>query len=473
MSAPANQADPETLALLERRTKLGYGAAEMGLVAAEVLIELYLLKFYNVVVGLAPLYTGLALGIAMIWDAVSDPLMGEISDQTSHPWGRRRPWLLPGAFALAATVIVIFNPPGIGSTAGQFFYLLFSYLALTTAMTVIGVPHLALGGEMSFDRDERTEIFGYRRLWSTLGLFAGISLPAIVLWLLGGTGSENGDASEGLASIGAALLIVITAIVTLRSTRDQDQPNAGRTDSLRIGHLLKAQFDVARGPIFRFLLAAFIVAGVGRALNASLAFYYYEFRLGFTLEQTVPFILMPFTLGLLGSIPFWVKMSAHFGKRMPAILGVVLLGALISVFYPILPRGIFFGPVTIAIIGGFLAGAIILMESLVADVVDVDELETGFNREGLHFGMWKMGIKMSRAGGLLLSGVLLQMIGFDASLSEQTAAVAKGIGWIFGPGVGGLFIVGALLLLRFPLTDAKHREIQAELLQRRAERAGD
>lgn len=459
--------------MLDRRTKLGYGAAEMGLVGAEVLIELYLLKFYHVVVGLDPLWAGLALGVAMVWDAVNDPLMGEISDQTAHPAGRRRPWLMPGAFALAVTLIVIFNPPGLGSTAAKFSYLLFSYLALTTAMTVIGVPHLALGGELSFDRDERTEVFGYRRLYSTLGLLVGTALPALVLAAMGSDYShDTGGVSQGTASVAAGVIIVISTAITLRSTRGLDRVLRERTDSLRPGHLLKAQLEVARGPLFRWLLAAFIVAGVGRALNASLAFYYYEYRLEFSEKQTVAFILFPFILGLLASIPCWVALSRRFGKRMPAIGGVVGLGLLISAFYPFLPAGQFLGPVVIAIVGGFLGGSIILMESLVADVVDVDELETGFNREGLHFGMWRMGTKLSRAGGLLLSGVLLQQfVGFDASTPAQAPGVAERIGWIFGPGVGGLLVLGALLLLRFPLTDSAHRRIQAELAVRRAERA--
>lgn len=458
--------------MLDRRTKLGYGAAEMGLVGAEVLIELYLLKFYHTVVGLDPLWAGLALGVAMVWDAVSDPLMGEISDQTAHPAGRRRPWMMPGALALAVTVIVIFNPPGLGSIVAKFFYLLFSYLALTTAMTVIGVPHLALGGELSFDRDERTAVFGYRRLYSTLGLFVGTALPALALWMLGGDSSSDTTwSSQGLGSVGAALIIVISTWVTVRSTRGLDRPLTARTDSLQPGHLLKAQLDVARGPVFRWLLAAFVIAGVGRALNASLAFYYYEYRLEFSEKQTVAFILIPFILGLLGSIPCWVALSRRFGKRMPAILGVVGLGVLISVFYPILPAREFFGPVTIAVVAGFLGGSIILMESLVADVVDVDELETGFNREGLHFGMWRMGVKLSRAGGLLLSGILLQrFVGFDTSVHDQAPGVAERIGWIFGPGVGVLLILGALTLLRFPLTESIHRRIQTELVARRAER---
>jgi GPH family glycoside/pentoside/hexuronide:cation symporter len=441
----------------------------MGLVGAEVLIELYLLKFYNVAVGLPPFYTALALGVAMVWDAVSDPLMGEISDQTAHRAGRRRPYLLPGALALALTLAVIFNPPGMESTAAKFIFLLCSYLGITTAMTVIGVPHLALGGELSFDRDERTEIFGYRRLFTTLGLLVGVLLPALALRMVDG---DDGQAqSRGIAAIAAGFLIVATAAITFHSTRGLDHGLERRTDSLRLGHLLRAQIGVARSRTFRWLLIAFIVAGLGRAINASLALYYYEYRLQLTESDTILYILLPFFLSILVSIPGWVYLSRRFGKRGPAVLGVLGLGVLISIFYPILPAGRFEGPIFIAILGGLFGGSLILLESLVADVVDVDELETGFNREGLYFGMWRMGTKLSRAGGIVLSGILLHVIGFDADLALQAPDVASRIGWIFGPGVGALLVLGALLLLRFPLSDEAHRRIQRQLSETRARRA--
>jgi len=86
--------------------------------------------------------------------------------------------------------------------------------------------------------------------------------------------------------------------------------------------------------------------------------------------------------------------------------------------------------------------------------------------------MWRMGTKLSRAGGIVLSGLLLHVIGFDADLARQTPEVANRIGWIFGPGVGALLVLGALLLLRFPLTDEAHRRIQRQLAQTRAQRAG-
>jgi GPH family glycoside/pentoside/hexuronide:cation symporter len=451
-------------------TKLGYSSAELGLVAVEVLIEIYLLKFYHVVVGLPSALTGLALAIAIVWDAVSDPIMGELSDATRHRAGRRRPYILPGAVALALAFIAIYNPPDIDSNLFKFLYLLVSYLCVTTAMTVAGVPHIALGGELSFDRNERTEIFGYRRLFTTAGLLLGTILPALVLRFLGGE-EDLGSirSSRSLTSILLAAPIVLTAWITTRSTRGLDRP-LDRSEPARLRsllHLLRAQLAGLRNPVFLPLLLPFVIAGMGRAINASIALYYYEYRLGISESDTILYVLLPFFICILASVPVWVIVSKRFGKKWPAFSGTLGLGLLVCIAYPILPAGELTGPVFVAIFGGFLAGSIIIYESLVADVVDYDELKKGWNREGLYFGLWKMGVKLSRALGLALSGFLLGAIGFDESVVVQSEAVKRSLGFLFGPGVGFFLVVACVVFVFFPLTDARHRRVQALLRERR------
>ncbi len=268
-------------------------------------------------------------------------------------------------------------------------------------------------------------------------------------------------------------LIIVAAWWTYRATRGLDHgerplPGAAPRTAIGLGTVLKAQLGAARHPVFRPLLAAFIIAGLGRALNASLALYYYEYKLRLREADTVLFVLVPFFLSILASIPFWVFVSRRLGKKLPAFCGVFGLGVLVSAVYPFLPPGGLWGPIAVALVGGFFGGSLVIFESLVADVVDVDELETGHNREGLYFGMWKMGTKVSRALGLVLSGALLDRIGFDAAAEIQTAAVCEALGWVFGPGVGILLIAGASMLFFFPLTDALHRGVQTELRARRS-----
>lgn len=460
---------------LNRPTKLGYGAAELGIVAVEVVIELYLLKFYNVTVGLAPHLTAVAIAIAIVWDAVSDPLMGELSDRTGHRSGRRRPYILPGAAALALSFVLIFNPPSVGATWFQFAYLVVSYLCLTTAMTVISVPHIALGGEISFDRDERTRIFGYRRLFTTVGLVVGTLLPAFVIrWIGDESATESVARARSLTSLWMAVPVLISAWITVRSTRGLDEPvhESRRRPPLRLMELLRSQWSVVRNPVFLPILAAFLVAGLGRTINASTALYYYEYRLGLRESDTVLWILIPFFGAILLSIPAWVWASRRFGKRWPAIFGATGMGILVGTVYAFLPPGHVQGAVVAAVGAGLFGGALILLESLVADVVDYDELKTGRQREGLYFGVWKMGNKLSRAVGLVLTGLMLSWIGFDETALSQSRAVESRLALLFGPGVGVFLLVGGIMLIFSPLTDARHRRVQSLLLRRRGRESG-
>ncbi len=451
------------------RTKLAYGTAELGFVSVEVLVELYLLKFYNTVLGLAPVWTALAMAIAVLWDAVSDPIMGGISDRTRHRMGRRRPWIVPGSVGLAASLVLIFNPPGIDGQLPLFLFLLGGYLAITTFMTIASVPHIALGGELSFDRNERTIIFGYRRLFTTLGLVAGTVIPPLVLRALGGGDAEDAiRRSRGVTALILVAPIVITAWISVRATRGYDTRQAsGEWKGLRMATLLREQILAMRNPAFLPLLAAFVVAGIGRALNASIAFYYYEYRLGFSEARTVFGVLLPFFAGIILSVPFWAALSRRAGKKMPAFWAIFALGLLVSVSYPLLAPGDRVGAFALAVVGGALAGSIILYESLVADMVDYDELRTRRNREGIYFGVWKMGVKISRALGLLISGAMLGAIGFDEGARVQGAGTLQWLTVLFGPGVGLFFMIGASLMLWMPLTETRHRRIQALLLRRR------
>lgn len=450
--------------------KLGYGSAELGIVAVEVLVELYVLKFYNVTVGLPPQWAGLAIAIAIVWDAISDPIMGELSDRTHTRTGRRRPYLIPGAVALAGSFILIFNPPAMASTVAKFLYLAGSYLCLTTAMTVLSVPHIALGGEMSFDRHERTQIFGYRRLYTTVGFILGTMLPALVIKTMTGEATpEDVEASRSLTSYFMAVPIVLTAWITVLSTRGLDRTEARSVHRAHFGLrvLLRSQWGVVRNLVFLPLLGAFVVASLGRTMNASLAMYYYEYRLGLSESETILKILAPFGTAALASIPFWIMASKRWGKQRPALVGVFGLGTFVGCAYVILQPGQVHGAIFAAIAGGIFGGALVLLESMVADIVDHDELKTGQHREGLYFGVWKMGTKLARAAGLALAGFLLQTIGFDEGAGTQSDSVSQGLALLFGPGVGGFLVLGGFILLANPLTDQRHERVQQLLLRRR------
>ena len=457
---------------LSHRTKLGYGAADWGLAAVESMIQIYLFKFYNVVVGLPAIYTGLALALAIVWDAISDPLMGGISDRSRWSGGRRRPYLLPGAGLLAVSLIWIFNPPPLDSNVARFAFLLISFILLNTAMTVVGVPHSALGSELSFDRNQRTQLFAYKRFFGAVGALVGLWLPGLILAQMDSHADPTGAQARGLASWWLAAPMVLGAYITVRATRGLDRPadHALPEKSLHLWRLFTDQRSTWTNPFFRILLLAFLFATIGRTLNASNTLYYYEYRLQLTEEETIGWILLPFFLSFLASLPGWIWAARRWSKKTAGVTGVCTVGVCTVVAYPLFPVGELAGPLLYAVVGGGLAGVLILLDALVADTIDYDKLKTGLDREGLYFGVWRMGNKLARALGLGLNGVLLWLIGFSAGAAAQTPEMGWRLALLFGPVVGILFIGAGLILWRMPLTDERHQRIQSLLRRRRQRR---
>jgi GPH family glycoside/pentoside/hexuronide:cation symporter len=434
-------------------TRIGYGAAEMGHFASELVVRLYLLKFYTDIAGLSPSLAGLAIALSITYDAISDPIMGYLSDHTSWSIGRRRPFILAGSLFLAVALVILFHPSPAQSQTVLFFYLLFSYISLNTALTVTAVPHAALAAELTDSPAERTVLFGFRLFWGNIGLLAGTLLPGYFL------SKDNAIEAYRNASLTLALLVAAGGLITFLTTSERHSGQKRRAGAV-------SEFtSVLTNPLFRPLLLSFMTAYAGVAINSALALFYYEDRLRFKPDQ-INLVLGLFLIVWTLSIPLWVYLSKRYGKRRPAFYGILLLGLMTTFTYPFFPAGVLWPPVIAAVAGGIFVGSIILFDSIITDIADYDEWKTGVQKEGLFFGFAKMGVKLSRALALLLTGFLLEAIGSG----EARNIVA--LGWLFGPGVGVFFLAGSAIFLLYPMTDKQAHAVQKRLKRRRNESQG-
>jgi len=432
------------------RTRTGYGAADFGLSAAELLLQLYLLEFYISAVGLPPYLAGIGLAVAVLWDAVSDPLMGALLDHTQTRWGRFNPYLLGGSLLFGMGLVLLFAPPNWESHWLLTAYLIGAYLVVNTGMTIMGVPHLALGAVLSPDTHERTELYGWRLGFGTTGLFFGILAPLLAARISGldVATSEGLAASRFEGAVWVCAVLIIFTLITLVTTGKQSRDLPPPEGTFGWKQVWEGSRVVMTNPLFLPIFLAFLLVAGGRAMNATLALPYYKVSLNLPESDIQGPILGVFTLCIVLSVPFWLKLARKLGKKRPALAGMWTLGGMTCIVYPLLPSGSVAGPVGAAILGGFAVGAVILFESLVTDISRRDQTCSGENREGLYFGYWRMGQKLTRSVMLALTGVLLTFIGYDASLPEQTEATARRLAWVFGPGVGVLFLLASLIFAR-------------------------
>lgn len=442
-------------AIIPTWRKITYSFSETGMFTVEILLRLYLLKFYTDVVGLRVDLAGYAAAFAIIWDAISDPLMGTISDRAKTRWGRRRPFILGGGIALSIAVIAVFYPPS-GTQTGLFIYLMVSYLVLNTAFTLISVPHAALGAELTPDADQRTSVFAWRLVFGNAGLLAGTALPGIFSKI-----SETSLDAFAMTGLSAAVIVLFSSLITFYGTKENSEYATNEKQPAGLFDIYKNAASVMKNIYFVIILISFVIAYIGISINSTAALFYYEYRLGLDTGQ-VTLILVVFILVWSLSVPLWVLLARKLDKKMPAFMGMFLLSLMTISGYPFFPEKEMFWPLAAAVAGGLFTGAIVILDSLVADVTDYDLLKTRSHRAGIYFGFYKLGIKLSRAIALGAGGFLLSLTGYSDNGYEANEKLA----WLFGPGVGIFFLLSALVFLLLPWDKKKHNRIQKVLEKR-------
>ena len=450
--------------ILSARFKVGYSFAESGINATELLLRLYLLSFYTDIVGISPFWAGLAGFIGLFWDAVTDPLMGKLSDRTLNHFKGRAPYLFLGTLILAASLILLFSPPSGVIPEYGFLYMLGSYLVLNTAMTVFSVPYMAMTSDLSQDRNERSVLFALRFAFGNLGALIAAGLPVYFL-TSAQSPSEKLEAMSQVSWLLAALIILsgFTSWLTVRRKKHllQNEKTEHWSDEFK---------SILTNQAFWPLLIAYTVATFGVSLNSSLARYYYRYRLMMD-ESEVGILLVSFMIFLTMSLMGWVWISKRFGKLIPLRYGILGLGIGTSVVYLLFQPGSFWTPLWVAGgLLGILVGSVVLLDSILTDVIDLHRVRGKGEAAGMYFGIWRFASKLSRASAFFAAGILLSGIGFVPN-QIQEEEVSLALAWFFGPGVGIFLILSSLILIPYRFKDSKQNQVQ-RILQKRFDRAG-
>lgn len=441
----------------------GYATADIGLNAVETALRLYVLVFYTDAVGLSAALGGLAASLAIVWDAVTDPIMGVVSDRTRHRFGGRRMWLVPGGLSLALGVLAVFFPPALGSQAAKFGWLLGSFCFLNTGMTVLSVPFQAMAGEMTEDPHQRNVLFGWRFAFANVGALVAAALPQLFH-----ADGETTAATLPQVSLVAAGLVVATSLTSWAATAKvrfllpplQPQSFAGA---------FAAPFA---NRAFRPLLLAYVVASVGIGVNATAFFYYYRHVLRLPEDRTLV-VLATFMAVFTLSIAAWVQLARRFGKRRPLVAGAGVLGVGTALLYWLAPgvEGRFELVLWAGAVGlGGFVGSVVLIDAMLTDVLDHDCVRTRQLRSGLFFGVWRFAGKVARALAVAFAGFALDLAGFVEGAAAQPPQVATALTWMFGPGVGAAFVLTAFVLWRYRFDERKQGQARAILARRAAVR---
>jgi Na+/melibiose symporter-like transporter len=481
---PSTDAPPLTTS-----TKLWYALGQFAEGLKNEAYSLLLLFYYTQVLGLGGDLAGLAILIALIFDAVTDPLVGTLSDRLHSRWGRRHPFLYAAAVPLGIFFTLSFSPPT-DLTQLELFGWLTTLTVLTRAsMTLFHVPHLALGAELSSDYEERTRIVTLSYLLTRIG--HGAIGGAAFLYYFRPTTEFPGDRGrfnpEAYTELAGTFAVVMFACILLSAWRthhrvpyltapDQDQGQRPLLAAM-FGDLIESLRIASFRALFIGLALTYIAWGVTTALGLHLGTYFWR------ASNTDLLVYGVFAaIGILLGLPYWARRAVTLDKKPTFIWGLGIFTVFIVLpascklvgFWPGYDSPLQIG-LWALMSGGIahfgLASTMVTGRSMMADVTDEDALVHGRRREGIFFGAVSFSSKAAFGVGSMIAGFVVKLIGLlpNQTAEEVGPAVVQGLGATLVITI--LVLCGGSLLVfsRYRLTRERHAEIQRQLALRAAE----
>lgn len=432
---------------------------------------------------------GLAVAVPRIFDAISDPIIGHLSDNTRSRWGRRRPWMLMGLIISAILTMTVWHPPAsAGPNGDEWIWPVFFYLAIMTSLlyavgyTVFNVPHIAMGYEMTSDYEERTHLFKWRQLiYSGAGFLTPWLLP-LCMWVEGDK-AQTLKGSEGvlIVSAGVAVLILLSGLPSVLFCKERGAVHTSKEE--KVSFLDAIKFTLHNKPFWLIVASNFIgkfcMAVTG--IFFTYIFLYYiskgDQKVG---AAYMAIFFNSINISCLVAMPFIAKLTDYLGKKrcllaLLAMSAVAYLslwltftdgsGAFLNTTLPILGEVSMQWPclITGIMIGVFTNTMPMVKNSMLADVCDLDELNCGHRREAFFSAVFSTSDKLALGVALAFQGFLLAASGFDSKLEIQDPSTTSF--WILSLVVTqpvGL-LIGMIAIWFYPLSKKRCQEIRDQI----------
>lgn len=439
---------------LPARILAALSGPSIALSALSLPLVVYLPSYYSGSLNLDLGVVGAVFMIVRIIDIAFDPLIGGWMDRTRTPIGRYKPWLAAGAPMIMAGMLMLFTAtPGVGPL-----YLAAWLLVAYGGWSVLGLAQLALAANASPDYHERSRIYSWWQFAFMLGMVAAMLIPKLLV-LIGRPGQA------AAMSTMAWFVVVVTPLVTAFAFfAVPERIDAQRSHGGGIGAYLR----LARRADVRIVLLGELLLGLGAGTTTTLAVFFFALAKGIAPADIGLILIGQFVVALLVT-PLWTRLAGRLGKHRALALAAVGSGTMQIPLY-LMPGGsLVIATAVFSLVGLFYGAIAMLPRAMIADCADANRLDTGHDGTGLLFalliGVWKIGQALSV--GLLFT--ILDWIGFKPALDAENTAGALGrlqLLYCFVPLV--LSLAAALLLLRYPLTGARHAQIREALARRTA-----
>ena len=439
----------------------------------------FAMLFYTKSLGLEPAWAGFAMSLSVFWEAITEPVMGHISDNTRSSWGRRHPYMLIGGLLMALCSYLIWTVPGFcrSSQMAIFWYLVAMNLLLRTGLTMFFIPYMALGFEMCADYQGRSRIQGIRQIFNMAANFAGPAMAWVMFF--GGQGNTQATTVEAnyhhmgaTFAIATAIFVILVVVGTSRWQEDTRHAPHGSKNGW-VSEFLRDMKEILADPNPRWVFIFIFIVCTGMVIVSSLQMFVYDDFMKF---------------------PAWQKSIAHGGTMVGMALGAlfsigltkrhdkkgaVFIGGIVSIVSNLALAMLFLTdlvkPDTTLALGGFdvplalilfvifhagywLGNGIILpvATAMMADVSEVCRLKTGEIKDGGYSSVFSLAMRMAISFSLIVAGWTLHLIGYQVPRNGVPVTQTPQAIWNLGMVT---FVIGAaictlslLAIRKYPIT---------------------
>ncbi|MHB9036789.1 MAG: MFS transporter [Armatimonadota bacterium] len=446
--------------------KLGFGlGAANECILANAIINMSSYVF-NIALGVSPVLIGIAGAVPRLWEAITDPAIGSMSDNYRSRFGRRKPFIAIGAIFAAVIFAAIWFVPTGWSERAYFYWLLAGSILFFTGYALFNIPWNAMGYEMTPDYHERTKVMAYRSVFSSLG---SLLLP----WLFAlAKLSCFKDTLEGAryVGVGTAILMIILGLMPVLLGKENYSVQVERQEKIPLMVAIRASlknvpFMAIVGSVTLMTVGVFTVMTMGPYLTI-----YYVLKGN---QQAASIVIgwggTSYGLISLAATPVIAFVSSKIGKRnaLQAFLGLALVGCF-SKWFCYNQSNPYLTIVPNLLIGPGFAAVWMLCHAMIADICDVDELKTSTRREGFYGAVYNWALKLGVTGATGLSGLVLVVTGFNQALGDGQSPHTLYLMRIFFVAIPAVANIAAMILLGlYNITEDKAYQIRTELEERR------
>ncbi|MFZ5352023.1 MAG: glycoside-pentoside-hexuronide (GPH):cation symporter [Bacillota bacterium] len=438
------------------REKIFYGFGDMASNLIFQYISIFLLFFYTDIFGITAAAAGTLLLVSRIFDAINDPIIGSLVDNTRSRWGKFRPYLLYGSIPLAVFTILCFSTPQL-SQSYKLLYAYITYIGLGVSYTFVNIPYSAMTAVITQDPQKRSELSSVRMVFAVIGALVVVSTAQPIVSALGRSNRQLGFLFSSIIFAFLSLLLFWLCFGMVKErVRAAEKQKIG---ILKIWYVLKSNTPlIIVSTAFMFDLTAYTI-------STSSTLYYFKYNIGNEALNTIYLLIS--ILSMITGMLFVPMLSRRLGKRNAAVLGLIVV--IISCI------GIYFTPyknITLILIWAGISGIgyalpTALSWAMVPDTVEYGEWKTGLRTEGIIYSTYSFAQKLATAIGGAAAALILELTGYIPNQVQSSTAL-KGILLNMTLVPAGFMILTIIIISFYRLDDNSFYEILASIDQNKA-----